>query len=427
MTRPFFLAFSAALLASTSLVASLPARAAAPDPKAILTTYADIGEAGYADAVAGAEKLKTAVDSFLAAPTDANLKAARQAWIDSRVPYMQTEAFRFGNPEIDDLEGNVNSWPLDEGLIDYVDTNSYGTKSDSNPLYTLNIIANKSLKIGNQTIDASKITGELITSLQSAGDNEANVSIGYHAIEFLLWGQDLNGTGPGAGNRPASDYDTKNCTHDNCDRRADYLRAATDLLIDDLKKMEAVFAKDGPGRKRLLDNPEEGLGAMFTGLGSLSYGELAGERTKLGLILHDPEEEHDCFSDNTHNSDFYDEKGMVNVYTGTYTRTDGSVIKGPSLKDLVAAKDAADAKRVDDAIKAATDAMTVLKQRADSGKEAYDQMIGPDNPEGNKIVQNVVDTLVAQAKAWEAAVAKLNIKITVEGSDSLDNPSAVTQ
>src|SRR5581483_2366929 len=121
--------------------------------------------------------------------------------------------------------------------------------------------------------------------------------------------------------------------------------------------------------------------------------------------------EHDCFSDNTHNSDFYDEKGMVNVYTGTYTRTDGSVIQGPSLKDLVAAEDAGDTARIDAAMTAAVEAMTVMKQRADSSKEAYDQMIGPNNPEGNQIVQNVVDTLVAQAKAWEAAVAKLNIKI----------------
>lgn len=31
---------------------------------------------------------------------------------------------------------------------------------------------------------------------------QANVATGYHAIEFLLWGQDLNGTNPGAGNRP---------------------------------------------------------------------------------------------------------------------------------------------------------------------------------------------------------------------------------
>jgi putative iron-regulated protein len=422
MHRHLTLAFSAILLAGTSLAA----HAAGPDPKAILTTYSDIGQAMYQDSITEAEKLKTAVDAFLAQPNDATLKAARDAWKQSRVPYMQSEGFRFGNPEIDDLEGNVNSWPLDEGLIDYVDS-AYGTTSDSNPFYTLNVIANPSLKMGDKTVDASKITPELITSLQSAGDNEANVAIGYHAIEFLLWGQDLNGTGPGAGNRPASDYDQANCTHGNCDRRADYLRSATTLLIDDLKKMEAVFAEGGPGRTRLLANPQEGLTAMFTGLGSLSYGELAGERTKLGLMLHDPEEEHDCFSDNTHNSHYYDELGMWDIYNGTYKRIDGSEVKGPSLRALMKATDIKTAQRVVDAMKATSGAMTVLKETADSGKMAYDQMIGDNNPEGNKIVQNVVDTLVAQAHAYEAAVKSLGLTIKVEGSDSLDNPSAVGQ
>jgi putative iron-regulated protein len=401
--------------------------AAAPDPKAILENYMNIAVATYQDAIAGAKTLDQAVEAFLATPNDTTLRAARTAWVNARVPYMQSEAFRFGNPEIDDIEGDVNSWPLDEGLIDYVDAKSYGTSSDSNPYYTLNVIANRKLQIGNKTIDASKITKDLIKSLMSAGDNEANVSVGYHAVEFLLWGQDLNGTGPGAGNRPATDYDTKNCTNGNCDRRADYLRAATELLIDDLGRMEAVFDKDGAGRKRLLADPQAGLVSMFTGLGSLSYGELAGERTKLGLMLHDPEQEHDCFSDNTQNSHYYDEKGIVNVYTGRYKRTDGSLVSGPSLEDLVAAKDPKDNDRVLAAMQKATGAITVLKQTADSGEMAYDQMIGPNNPKGNKIVQNVVDTLVGQAKALEAAVAKLNIKISVEGSDSLDNPSAVTQ
>ena len=60
----------------------------------------------------------------------------------------------------------------------------------------------------------------------------------------------------------------------------------------------------------------------MTGLGSLSYGELAGERMKLGLMIHDPEEEHDCFSDNTHASHFFDALGIRNVYLGTYRRVD---------------------------------------------------------------------------------------------------------
>src|SRR3546814_9527831 len=68
---------------------------------------------------------------------------------------------------------------------------------------------------------------------------------------------------------------------------------------------------DGQARLAVQEDPKADLAAMLTGLGSLSYGELAGERIKLGLMLHDPEEEHDCFSDNTHNSHFYNQVGMM--------------------------------------------------------------------------------------------------------------------
>ncbi|HVJ35015.1 MAG TPA: imelysin family protein [Terriglobia bacterium] len=402
-----------------------PASAAAPKAEAVIMHYADMGYAMYGDAVTTAQALDRAIDAFLADPNDKTLAAARDTWKAARVPYMQTEAFRFGNPEVDDLEGNVNSWPLDEGLIDYV-ADSYGQSSDSNPFYRLNIIANKEVQIGKDKVDASVIDEKLIRSMEGVGDVETNVAIGYHAIEFLLWGQDLNGTGPGAGNRPATDYDLKNCTHGNCDRRAAYLKAATDLLVEDLTAMRDLFAPDGAVRKRLTTGKvDDALVSMFTGLGSLSYGELAGERTKLGLMLHDPEQEHDCFSDNTHNSDYYDQQGMVDIYNGTYTRVDGTKMKGPSLHDYVKANAADADKRVLAAMKDTTGAMTVLKQTADSGKWAYDQMIGADNPEGNKIVQHVVDTLVAQAHAVEAAVTAVHLTIKVEGSDSLDNPAAV--
>src|SRR4029079_5299293 len=98
--------------------------------------------------------------------------------------------------------------------------------------------------------------------LHYAGWLRSNVATGWHAIEFLLWGQDLNGTGPGAGNRPATDYDLKACTHGNCDHRADYLRASTSLLMEDWKKMDPVSAADGAGRTRLLADPKAGLVAM---------------------------------------------------------------------------------------------------------------------------------------------------------------------
>ena len=339
---------------------------------------------------------------------------------------MQTEAYRFGNAIVDDWEGKVNAWPLDEGLIDYVAA-AYGTESPENDLYVANVIAHTSLTIGGKKLDTSKITKELLAEkLQEAGGVEANVATGYHAVEFLLWGQDLNGTGPGNGARPATDFDTKKCTNGNCARRAQYLRAATDLLVDDLAWMAAQWAPGGEARKTIEGGSDEaGLTAIMTGLGSLSYGELAGERMKLGLMIHDPEEEHDCFSDNTHASHFFDALGIRNVYLGTYRRADRSIVTGPSVSDLVRAKSPEVDAEVRAKLDATMDAMNALYLRALT-TESYDQMIGEGNAEGNAVVQKAVDALLDQTKSLERAVATLDLKaIEFEGSDSLDNPSAV--
>ncbi len=426
MRRLPLLAATAAAVALTVAAVASASAANAPTPEAVVTHYADVAEAMYADSVTTAKTLQMAIGDLLDAPSDATLSAARTAWIAARVPYQQTEGLRFGNALVDEWEGKVNAWPLDEGLIDYVDGGSYGDASDENPLYTLNVVASTKLRVGPDEIDATTISADLLTGLQEAQEVEANVSIGYHAIEFLLWGQDLNGTGPGAGNRPATDFDIANCTGGNCERRRAYLTVATQLLVDDLEDMAQQWGPDGAARKDVIaKGPEGGLATILTGIGSLSYGELAGERIKLGLILHDPEEEHDCFSDNTHNSHFYDQAGMVALYTGTYTRVDGTKLEGPSLAAYAAAKAPEAATRVEQAMADTTAKMTVMKQTADSGKMAYDQMIGPDNAEGNKIVDDIVTALVAQTRAVEGLVSALGLTISVEGSDSLDNPTAV--
>ena len=409
-------------------MAVAPMTAAAVDRAAVLETYADIALAGYEDSLETAPKLQAAVERLIDQPTEVNLIAARVAWIAARVPYQQTEVYRFGNAIVDDWEGRVNAWPLDEGLIDYVDR-SYGNESDENLLYTANVIANRQLTFGGRSIDAATITKELLVEeLHEADEVEANVATGYHAIEFLLWGQDLNGHGPGAGSRPASDFDTRNCTGGNCDRRVEYLRVATALLIEDIREMVANWLPGGPARQALtVDGVETGLRAMVTGLGSLSYGELAGERMKLGLMLNDPEEEHDCFADNTHNSHYYNLIGMENVYLGRYRTVDNTMVSGPSLSDLVAAV----APDVDTAMKRSLEktraAMEVMKLRAET-VEAYDQMLGPDNAEGNQVIQNVVDALVEQTRSIERVVAVLDLgSVAFEGSDSLDDPEAVFQ
>ena len=397
----------------------------AAEPVEVLKTYADVALAGYEDSLATARTLDEAIDALIAAPSAETLAAARAAWRAARVPYQQTEAFRFGNPIVDDWEGRVNAWPLDEGLIDYVDA-AYGSESDVNAFYTVNIIANDTVSVGGETIAAPEITPQVIRSLHEVGGVEANVATGYHAIEFLLWGQDLNGTGAGAGDRPHTDFDPANCTGGHCDRRIQYLTAASDLLQSDLEEMVANWAEDGAARAALVDgDPNVGLTAILTGLGSLSYGELAGERMKLGLMLHDPEEEHDCFSDNTFNSHYYDAQGIVNVYGGRYERVDGSVVEGPGIADLVAAKDAAVAGEITGKLDATMAALTALKQRGET-VEAYDQMIGEGNGEGNMVVQAAVDALVAQTRSLERAIAALDLSgATIEGSDSLDNPGAV--
>ncbi|KRC70010.1 peptidase [Achromobacter sp. Root83] len=410
---------------------------AAVEPRAVVATYSDLALAGYEDSLAAAKKLRDAIDALVAKPSAETLKAAREAWIVARVPYQQTEAYRFGNPIVDDWEGRVNAWPLDEGLIDYVDA-SYGTDNDQNAYYAVNVIANSKISVGGKTVDVSKITPKLLSEvLHEADGNEANVATGYHAIEFLLWGQDLNGTGAApadrkgtpqerhSGNRPHTDFDPKQCTGGHCERRIEFLKAVTDLLVNDLEEMAGNWKKEGAARKAVEEDPKAGLIAMLTGLGSLSYGELAGERMKLGLMLHDPEEEHDCFSDNTHNSHYYDQIGIRNVYLGTYTRIDGKKVSGASLSELVKAKDAKLDAEVRAKLDATVAAMQAMKTRAET-VETYDQMIADGNKEGNAVVQAAIDRLVDQTRSLERVITLLELgKVAIEGSDSLDKPDAV--
>jgi putative iron-regulated protein len=410
-----------ALSIGIAAVGSGPVSAAEPTADAILANYANIALAGYEDALTTAKALDAATDALIANPSDETLAAAREAWKASRPSYQQTEAFRFGNPIVDEWEGKVNAWPLDEGLIDYVDA-SYGTESDENGLYTANIIANAKIAIDGTEVDAAEITpGFLEDTLQEAGGIESNVATGYHAVEFLLWGQDLHDTEAGAGERPATDYSTDA----NAMRRGQYLHAATDLLVTDLEEMVANWQDGGAARAAL---PEQGLATILTGMGSLSFGELAGERMKLGLLLHDPEEEHDCFSDNTYISHLNDALGIQNVYLGKYTRVDGSVVEGASISELIAARDAA----LDTEIKAlladTVAKMEAMKTRGDT-VEKYDQMIAEGNAEGNAVVQAAIDGLIAQTRGVERAVALLELgdTVTIEQSDSLTNPDAVFQ
>ena len=390
----------------------------------ILVNYSNIAEAKYKDALILAKEMHSSIEKFMNNTNESNFIDVKDSWLKARTIYQQTEVFRFGNPLVDDWEGKVNAWPLDEGLIDYVDnTNYYPSENDFS---NFNVIANKKLKVEGELIDASVINPKLLSNkLHEIGGNEANVATGYHAIEFLLWGQDLNGNESGSGNRPYTDFDLEACTNDNCDRRREYLVAASQLLIEDLQYIQSVWSPEGQARLDLLNDQNNGLKRILIGMGSLSYGELAGERMKLGLMLHDPEEEHDCFSDNTHNSHYYNVVGINNVFLGKYKSLDGKVVSGPSISSLLSEVDNGLNKKTKKSIKNTLKSMKKIVKSANKGV-TYDMLIAEGNEKGNQLIQNAVDSLIKQSKNIELTAAALNINdLQIEGSDSLDNPDAV--
>ncbi|TKD34525.1 imelysin family protein [Azotobacter chroococcum] len=393
--------------------ATAPAATAQADEaaaKAVVRHYADLALAVFGDALGSTKALQQAVDALLAKPDADTLQAAREAWIAARVPYMQSEVFRFGNPVVDEWEGQLNAWPLDEGLIDYVAADYQHALG--NPGASANIVANSEIQVGEEKVDVATITGETLASLNELAGSEANVATGYHAIEFLLWGQDLNGTAPGAGQRPASDYVVgEGCSGGHCERRRAYLKAATDLLVSDLEHMVGQWQPQVADNYRASLEREpaaNGLRKMLFGMGSLSLGELAGERMKVPLEANSTEDEQDCFSDNTHNAHFYNGKGIRNVYLGEYRKLDGSLLSGPSLSSLVAKADA----QADASLKADLDASEArLQSLVDSAAKGqhFDQLIAADNAAGQQLVREAIAALVKQTGSIEQAAARLDI------------------
>lgn len=288
----------------------------------IKENYASIVFASYEDTYNEAVKLQTAIHTFVSAPTAANFDACKAAWKAAREPYGQTEGYRFSSGPIDDEngpEGMINAWPLDENYIDYVTGSA-----------TAGII--------NNATTYPTINMDLLSSLNEQG-GEANISAGYHAIEFLLWGQDNPNTALlTPGQRPYTDYLTTGGTATNQTRRGNYLVAAVDLLIADLAIVKDAWdpAKTGNYRATFLALAnDEALKRILTGIGTLSKSELAQERIAVALTNQNQEDEHSCFSDNTHRDIILNATSISNVYNGSYTRVNGTVVSGKSVKDLI--------------------------------------------------------------------------------------------
>ncbi len=360
----------------------------------IKANYAAIVFATYEDAYNEAVKLQTAIESFLASPSAAGLDACRAAWKSAREPYGQTEAFRFSGGPIDaenGPEGMLNAWPLDENYIDYVGTD---------PVSGI---------INNSTVYPA-ITQDLIKSLNENG-GEANISAGYHAIEFLLWGQDNANVGlKTPGNRPYTDYVTTGGTAANQTRRAQYLRVVTEILIADLQTVKDAWDPSKSGNYRatfMALASDKALQNILTGIGTLSKSELAGERIFVALDNQDQEDEHSCFSDNTHRDIITNAMGIRNVYTGAYTRVNGSVVSGKSVNDLITVVNATLAAE-----------MNTLSDNSISAVNAipvpFDFALTQESVSGSGPIMTSVTTLRAQGDKIAAMATALGITINTE-------------
>ena len=282
----------------------------------VVENYADGVFSSYRTSLASATAMQTAIEAFVTDPTDATMAAAKDAWLEARPDYGQTEAFRFYGGPIDDEEdgpeGLINAWPLDEAYIDHVE-------------------GNPTAGIVNDAATYPEITATVLANANEEG-GETNISTGWHAVEFLLWGQDLSATGPGA--RPVTDYTTA----PNADRRKAYLTTVTDLLVDDLTTVTDAWDPEGSDnyRTEFLALPtDESLTDIITGIGELGRGELAGERMTVAYEERDQENEHSCFSDNTLADIEANEQGILNVWSGTYP----GGVAGKGLVALVASVD----------------------------------------------------------------------------------------
>lgn len=368
-------------LAAVLLAAQPPAGAQAVSADAVARHYASGVQAAYDDALAASLDLQKAVQAFAAAPSPAGLKAAREAWLAAREWYGPTEAFRFYAGPIDDdkgPEGRINAWPLDESYIDYVKGKAAG-----------GIIANRK----------QPITKAALAKLNEKGGEE-NIATGWHAIEFLLWGQDFNDNGPG--DRSFEDYVDGKSPH--ADRRRQYLLAVTELLVDDLRSLAGAWAPGAPNyRARFETEGLEAIRKMVVGIGSLSRGELAGERLEVAMNTQDQEDEHSCFSDNTHRDVVLNATGIQNVWLGRYARRDGSVLQGPSLQDLVAAADGQVADRTTRDIAATVAAAQAIQPPFDR------EIVGGKDAAGRKRVQAVIDGLIQQSKDLPQAAAAVGV------------------
>lgn len=402
-----------------------PAPQAVPDEaskREVLQGYRTLAHWSYEAAYHSVDRLKARVLQLLAQPSQENLQAARQAWRAAHRDYSETEAFRFGNWIVDEWEVNVNAWPVDEGLLDYV-ASGYAA-SPTNPLARHNLVSRRDIAVNGITLDTERLDWTQLKFIHGGSAVEANVVLGYHAVEFLLWGQDLRPTTPGAGERPWTDFalDQTACTSgpdaapsEHCQRRRRLLQAMTEHLYTQLGDMALNWAGNSPasyGLHIVSGDVDEGLRRMLYSLIRLAGDEMAGERMQVALLTHAPEEEQDCFSDDSHQSAYHNAVGIQNIYFGRFQKAgyrEGEAYAAPlSLAALARQVDAPLAEQIEQALATTERALATVRREGERG-QTFDLLIQPSNKAGAQLLGQAMVALQAQTQLLEQLGERLGL------------------
>jgi putative iron-regulated protein len=375
--------------AFAALLTPLTAALAQAEPRAtVAEAYAAFAHKIYRGCRERAERLRTSVDALVAAPSEQALAAARVSWIEARKVYGQTEVLRFYGGPIDNAKDGpetlLNAWPVDEAYIDLV--------ADGDPA-------------GGILQDAARYPNLSATVLTLANERggEANICVGWHAVEFMLWGQDFFDDGPGR--RSYTAFVDGMDAH--AARRREYLSVLVRLLVQQLRALEQAWRPAADNyRARFLAEPKVAVRRILTGMVVLSGFELGGERTAVAYETQDQEDEHSCFSDTTHLDFMANQLGILHVWRGT-----GPGMNGHGLRALAEATDSELAASIEGQL-AATAAMFA------SMPKPFDQTIrGGDDSDGRKALDAVIDALAQQTDLLAALGLALGYEVPVKPVD----------
>ncbi len=385
--------------------------------ESISATYIAIAQASYEDSLLAAREFALAVKDFLAAPDEAGLERAREAWKAARIPYMQTEVFRYGNPLVEEWAFWVHGWPINAGMIDYASPDE-ASFFGNNPYQSANIIGSEILEDSAGSIDVANISAELLAeTLHQIGGIESNVATGYHVIEFLLWGEAADARGQ----RPATDYSLQNCSNHHCGRRREYLLAVTDLLVADLREMHESWQEGQWAYLEFSNRPDqEVLAVMLGAMGSLAYGEMAGERIRRSMLSQRPADIHDGFSGNNHHSLIHNARGISNLYLGHYRRSSGELLRGASLAALVDQRSPGLGVEMLARIESTELALQAVSQAAEAAG-SFNTLILSGQEEDRALLMRAVNALMEETRTIELIIELFGLQnVQIRGSDSLN-------